>query len=189
MGTESEIRLERRRAWLPFFAALALACRTVSEVSPPPEPVTLNTSLPPIEIRYGLAVEDIELAILLAIASPSKPPVLEPGEPITDDLLPAIIGRARRARGAERPWYFAGRRPGLVFAGYDRGAVAMRVAIRYDEEIILLRIVDSRNLGQTGDYIRVGAFALLRKLDDRIRRSVLAVAQRNRYGTPLPVNR
>jgi len=65
----------------------------------------------------------------------------------------------------------------------------MRVAIRYDDEMVLLRIVESQNLGQTEDSIYVDAFTLLGDLDERIRRSVITVAQRNRYGQPIPANR
>jgi hypothetical protein len=62
----------------------------------------------------------------------------------------------------------------------------MRVAIRFDDQFVLLRIVESRNLGQTGNRIRDEALTLLADLDRRIRRAVLVVAQRNRYGAPIP---
>jgi len=175
-------------AWL-FVATVAFACRGGPPPTPPPAVLALNAGLPPIDVRYGLDVKDVELGILLGIANPSPAPTLDPGQAIGDDLLPAVLAGATRARGPDRPWFYTGRDPGLVFAGYERGDVGMRVAIRYDDEMILLRIVESRNLGQTGDFISESAFALLGDLDDRIRRSVLAVAQRNRYGHPIPPKR
>ena len=177
-----------RAPWL-FLAILIFACRSVPPPSPPPVAIALNTGLPPINVRYGMPVEDVELGILLAIASPSSPPALPPGEAISDALLPTVLAGATSPRGPDRPWYFAGRSPGLVFAGYERDDITMRVAIRYDDEMVLLRIVESQNLGQTEDSIYEDAFTLLGDLDERIRRSVITVAQRNRYGQPIPANR
>jgi hypothetical protein len=178
------------RAWttLLALAAAALAC------SPPPQPpiapvlsaerVALNTSLPPIDVRYGIHANDVELAILLAVGRPSQPPVLDPGQEITGELLSAIVG----ARGKGAPWRFESRKPGLVFADYERGRVGMRVAIKFDDQLVMLRILDSRNLGQTEDHINAGALTLLAELQGRIQRSVIAVAQRNRYGAPIPAD-
>jgi hypothetical protein len=153
-----------------------------------PKGVALNTSLPPIDVRYGIDENDIELGILLAIARRTQPPQIRPGQAITDAMLPRIVGPATSAPAAAHAWHFDGRRPGLVFAGYQERAVKMRVAIRYDKQMVLLRIIESQNLGQTEDHIDARALTLLGDLDRRIRRSVIAIAQRNRYGSPLPAN-
>jgi len=166
-------------------AVAALVWVSVPEVATP-EPRVLNTSPAPIDLRYGLEVEDVELAILLAIADPLEPPVLEPEQEITDELLPKILGGRRGLRRAGNPWSFESRESGGIFAGYERGSVYMRVAIRFDDRLVMLRIVASRNLGQSGGRIRDEAFTLLAELDRRIRRTVLVVAQRNRYGAPIP---
>jgi hypothetical protein len=158
--------------------------------APPPADLRVpNTSLPPIDIQYDLAIDDVELAILLAVARPAKPPALAPGAKITDGVLAAVVGDGVRPGSSGSPWHFASRQPGLVFAGYQEGDVSMRVAIRYDDEIVMLRIVESRNLDQTDDVIHADAFTRLGTLDQRIRRTVLAVAQRNVYGTPIPRDR
>lgn len=151
--------------------------------------LVLNTSPPPIGVRYRLAASDIELAILLAIANPTQVPALEPGQEITDNVLPAVLGGSPRARRAEHPWSFSKREPGLIHAVYDRGELHMLVAITFDEQLVMLRIVDSRNLGQIGDRIHPSAFTHLTDLEDRIRRNIEAVAQRNWYGTPVPASR
>jgi hypothetical protein len=166
-------------------AAAALVRVGVPEVATP-QPRLLNTSPPPIDLRYGLEVEDVELAILLAIADPLEPPALKPEQEITDELLQEILCERRGIRRAGNPWSFEGREPGLLFASYERGSVYMRVAIRFDDRLVMLRIVASRNLGQSGDRIRNEAFTLLAELDRRIRRTVLLVAQRNEYGAPIP---
>jgi hypothetical protein len=146
---------------------------------------TLNTSLQPIDVRYGIDAPDIELAILLAIAAPERTPTLEPGQKISDDLLKRIVGRSG-VRRAGNTWAFTGRQPGLVFAEHEHEETWMRVAVKYDTQMVLLRIIDSRGLGQAGNRIQERALTHLGELDGRIRQTVILVAQRNRYGTPVP---
>jgi hypothetical protein len=169
---------------------VALGCRT--PVVPPdvsaPDSSTLNTSLQPIDVRYGLDVNDVELAILLAVANPPDPPALAAGQTITDDVLAKIVGTSPGIRRPNHPWTFESRQPGLVYAGYEREPVSMRVAIRFDDQLVMLRIVESRNLGQNGDFIRGEAFDRLSELDERIREIVITVAQRNQYGVPVPAS-
>lgn len=166
------------------------AAAAASTCGPPPPPSgvahRLNSSLPAIDVLYDLAASDVELAVLLGIAAPRHPPALEPGAELSDAAVAAVVGDATRAGGSGDPWYYDGREPGIVYAGYANGDVAMRVAIRFDEDIVLLRILSSRNLEQTESTIRVDAFTRLATLDERIRRTILSVAQRNRYGTPIP---
>ena len=184
----------RARATATLLAGFALACSTACVSSPPaspsvsssPETPTLNTSLQPIDVRYGIHARDIEFAILLAIAAPERPPVLEPGQEISADLLARIVGRRAGTRRAGNPWAFAGRKPGLVFAEYEHDPIWMRVAVKYDDQMVMLRIVDSRGLGQTDDHIQARALTHLAELDRRIRQTVIKIAQRNRYGTPVP---
>jgi hypothetical protein len=173
------------KATVIVLAACVLACQT-PPVSTPPQTATLNTSLQPIDVRYGIAARDIELAILLAIAVPERTPALEPGQAISDDLLTEIIGGRPGQRRADNPWFFTSRKPGLVFAEHEHEGTWMRVAIKYDEQLVLLRIVESRGLGQAGDRIEARALTHLAELDGRIRQTVIKVAQRNRYGTPVP---
>jgi len=177
-----------RVAWL-VIAAIVLACRSAPLADAPPDALVLNSGLSPIDVRYGLDVDDVELGILLAVANPPDPPALEPGETITDEVLSRILAGGANESRPEHPWYFVGRASGLVRAGYKRGTVSMRVAIKYDDAMVLLRIVESRNLGQTDTHIRAEALALLDDLDDRIRESIIEVAQRNQYGQPIPANR
>lgn len=172
---------------------LALACGGAPDGQLPevgsPEAITLNSGLQPIDVRYGLDVDDIELAILLAVVNPPETPDLAPGQTITDDVLKKIVGKPSGARRKGHPWTFESRKPGLVFAGYELGSVSMRVAIRFDDQLVMLRIVDSRNLGQNGDHIRGEALTLLGELRSRIEATVITVAQRNRYGVPVPASR
>jgi hypothetical protein len=178
-------RATRSNAAAILLAICALACG-LPPVSSSPETPTLNTSLQPIDVRYGIHARDIELAILLAIAAPERTPALAPGQKISDDLLTKIVGGAPGVRRAGNPWTFASRKPGLIFAEHEHERTWMRVAVKYDEQMVLLRIVESRGLGQAGDRIQARALTHLAELDGRIRQTVIKVAQRNRYGTPFP---
>ena len=175
----------RTKAAAILLAAVALACGH-PPVSSSPETPTLNTSLQPIDVRYGIGAQDIELAILLAIAAPERTPALAPGQKISDELLMQIVGGRPGLRRAGNSWAFASRKPGLVFAEYEREQIWMRVAVKYDTQMVLLRIVESRGLGQAGNRIQARALTHLAELDGRIRQTVIKVAQRNRYGTPVP---
>jgi hypothetical protein len=190
-GSVSSGSAIRRRKFLETTAAIALAalafaCTGPPPVSMPPTTPTLNTSLQPIDVRYGIHARDIELAILLAIAAPEGTPALDPGQKISDALLTKIIGGPTGVRRAGNPWTYASRKPGLVFAEYEHEGVWMRVAVKYDTQMVLLRIVESRGLGQSGDRIHARALDYLGELDRRIRQTVIMVAQRNSYGTPVP---
>ena len=186
-GHQEHRRGTATKAAAILLAGFALACGLPPVASSPTTP-TLNTSLQPIDVRYGIDARDIELAILLAIAAPERTPVLEPGQKISDDLLTKIVGGRPGVRRAGNPWAFASRKPGLVFTEYEHEQTWMRVAVKYDTQMVMLRIVESRGLGQAGDRIEARALTQLAELDGRIRQTVIKVAQRNRYGTHLPAN-
>jgi len=182
---------ERRRRFIEttaaiVLAALTIACSNLPPISTSPTTATLNTSLQPIDVRYGIHARDIELAILLAIAAPESAPALAPGQEISDELLTKVIGGVPGVRHAGNPWAYTSRKPGLVFAEYERGGTWMRVAVKYDTQMVMLRIVESRGLGQSGDRIHARALTHLAELDRRIQQTVVMVAQRNTYGTPVP---
>jgi hypothetical protein len=155
---------------------------------PNPSRLILNSSPQPIGVLYRLAPSDVELAILLAIGNPPEVPALKPGQAITDDVLPVVLGGSPQFKRPMYPWSFVKREPGLIHTAYERGSVQMLVAITFDEQLVMLSIVESQNLGQQGDRIRPEAFTYLADLDDRIRANVEAIAQRNWYGTPVPAS-
>jgi len=187
------VRMQSSQRWilrgfsLSLVALIAIACQTGRHVattgSVRADELVLNTSPPPIGNRYRMSPSDIELAILLAIGTPREVPSLKPGQPITDDVLPVVLGH-----GTSGPWTYAGREPGVIYADFAQSRVALHVAIMFDSDLVMLHIENSRNLGQLGDRIRQSAFTYLAPLEHRIRMNIEAVAQRNWYGTPVPAN-
>jgi hypothetical protein len=142
-----------------------------------------NSSPPPINVPPSLAANDVELAILIAIADPPEPPKLSPGQQITDKILDAIVGSYDSLSNPDQPWYFEDREPGAIFAGFQEDEFYIRVRVAFDTENVSLAIVESRNLDQTETRIHRGAFVRLQTLEGRIRRGLGKVAHRNIYGT------
>jgi hypothetical protein len=145
-----------------------VACSTVRNVSPPP-----------IAVPNKLTENDVELAILLAIADRAVSPKLTPGEKVTDSLLSAVNDPASNsARRQKESWYFEDRQPRIVYAGFQDRQFYMRVAVRYDARNVNMEIVDSRGLKQSEDKIHKRAFVWLRQLEQRVRRALGTLASR-----------
>jgi hypothetical protein len=164
------------RAMLAVSAALALAaCKSVPYADPAPIPVPA-----------GLEANEVEFAILLAIADPPDPPRLSPGQRITDHVLDAVIWSYDSVEEPRtEPWYFEAREPSAIVAGYQHGPLYMRVRVKYDTKSVSLSIVESRNFDQTETRIHRGAFSRLQVLENRIRRSLGRMARRTSFGGPV----
>jgi hypothetical protein len=150
-----------------FFICL-VACTTVQNVSPPP-----------ISVPTKLTANDVELAVLMAIADRVAPPKLAPGEKVTDSVLSSVIDPASNtARRQKESWYFEDRQPGVVYAGFQERQYYMRVAVRYDAHNVTMQIVESRGLKQSADRIHKTAFVWLDQLEQRVRRALDTLASR-----------
>ena len=145
-----------------------VACTTVQNVSPPP-----------ISVPSKLTENDVELAILMAIADRAAPPKLAPGEKVTDNVLSSVIDPASNtARRQKEAWYFEDRQPGVVYAGFQERRFYMRVAVRYNAHNVTMEILDSRGLKQSEDRIHKRAFVWLQQLEQRVRRALGTLASR-----------
>ncbi len=160
---------------LAVLSLFLACCSTVPNVSPPP-----------IAVPSGLTENDVELAVLMAVADRPAPATLTPGQQITDNVLSAVIGRYDSVRAPRQYWYFEAREPSVVYAGFQSGQVYMRVAVRYDARYVTMTIVESRNLKQDESSIHKGAFAYLQQLEGRVRRALGSIARRNLGGAQLP---
>jgi len=157
-----------QKLWAASLLMCLVACSTVQNVSPPP-----------ISVPSKLTQNDVELAILMAIADRTAPPKLAPGEKVTDGVLSAVIDPASNtARRQKESWYFEDRQPGKVYAGFQDRRFYMRVAVRYDARNVTMEIVDSRGLKQSEDRIHKRAFVWLQQLEQRVRRALGTLTSR-----------
>ena len=124
-----------------------------------------------------LTENDVELAILMAIADRAVSPKLTPGEKVTDSFLSAVKDPAS-ARRQKESWYFEDREPRIVYAGFQDRQFYMRVAVHYDARNVTMEIIDSRGLKQSEDKIHKRAFVWLRQLEQRVRRALGTLASR-----------
>lgn len=156
---------------LPVCLALFIgACNTVPNQSPPP-----------ISVPSGLNANAVELAVLMAVVDAKGPPQLTVGQQITDNVLSAVLGGygSLQRRNA---WYYEGREPGVVYAGFQHRGHYMKVAVGYSAQDVRLAIVESRNLKQSDSRIHKTAMKYLQSLEDRLRRSLGMVAQQQLLG-------
>jgi hypothetical protein len=151
--------------WLVgLLAVFVVGCSTVE-----------NRPTQPIPVPSGLNANQVQLAILMAITE--EPPAdLTPGAEITDSVLSAVI-RGYRSVHDRHTWYFEDRKPGVIYAGYQRRKWYMRVAVRYSTNDVTLLVEDSRNLKQSAGRIHKRAIAELQSLENRLRRTLGQVAQ------------
>lgn len=169
-----------RNTGLAILSLFLASCMTIPNVSPPP-----------IEVPHGLNENDVELAVVMAVAARPAPPNLTPGQQITDNVLSTVI-RARidpryRGVGERGPmWYFEDRGPRVVYAGFQYRELYMRVAVRYDASKVTMTIVESRNLKQDESSIHKRAFAYLQGFENRVRRALGDLASRNLGADQLP---
>jgi hypothetical protein len=168
----TKAKVDRRLMHYKLLAASLLmclvACSTVRNVSPPP-----------IAVPNKLTENDVELAILMAIADRAVSPKLTAGEKVTDSHLSMVNDPASNsARRQKESWYFEDRQPRIVYAGFQDRQFYMRVAVRYDARNVNMEIVDSRGLKQSEDKIHKRAFVWLRQLEQRVRRALGTLASR-----------
>ena len=157
-----------RTMWLfiALIAAIMGGCMTVPNISPSP-----------IMVPQGLNENDVELAIVLAIADIPPPAYLTPGQPISAKTLDEILNQ--KVDSSRQYYFFEDRADGVVYSGFQYRTYYMRVAVHYDSEKVRLEITDSRNLEQHDNYIHKKAFEWLVILETRIRRALAQVARRN----------
>jgi len=149
-----------------IFYILLVGCTTTKNISHPP------TLIPP-----TLSKEEAESAIILSLKD--APTVKEQGAgiEITNKVLRTVLGDAYSRR---QYWYYEGRGRDTVYAGFHYKNFYMRIEIQYTDTEITFKIVDSRNLKQSGNYIHKKALVWLSRLE-RIVRSYLGKIDRVKY--------
>jgi hypothetical protein len=146
--------------------ALVLGCRTV-RIQP----------RPPIAVPSELTLEQVELAILAAVANESPAVAITPGsEGSVARIEAAKIGALRSQKPAGDGWFPESIEPDAIVATFQKAHFSLRVRIRYTQYEVITEILDSRHLKQSRSAIHFRAIEWLEELETRIRRSLGALA-------------
>jgi len=141
---------------------LLVGCTTTRNISPPP---TL--------IPTALSKEEVASVILFSLRD--APVIRE--QTVENKTTNRILGMVDRvldsALGNNRfrqYWRYEGRMgKDTIYAGFHYKNFYMRTEIKYNETEITFKIVDSRNLKQSGDYIHKNALVWLSRLERNVR--------------------
>jgi hypothetical protein len=160
---------------LAAIALSLLSCRTEPLSDPGPIPVP-----------SGLSSSQVGTTILLELAGQPIPRSLPVGAEIADRVLEARLPGYESISRRRRGWYAESAESGLIHAGFTNRAHYMRVAIRFDETTVTLRLVESENLNQAKGRIHQNALRWIDQLAVRIRRALGEVAASRALGESTP---
>lgn len=146
--------VDEMKKLLLLLAVLNLsACTTTENISPAS-----------IAIPASLSMSEAEFAIMLTLKG--APKVSNIAIAITDKILAGVFGVRKQY------WFYEGRGQNLVNAGFHYRNFYMRVEISYNEKDVNFKIVDSRNLKQSGNSIHKKALVWLSHLELDVRETL-----------------
>jgi len=137
-----------------------------------------TTTIPtfdPIPVPPGLIAEQVEVAILAALANTPVPKELSDGTAIADRAMAAFFGPGRYQTiqsSQSQEWFPESRQPGRIIAGKSIRSHYLQVRLDFDTSNIRPSISGSRNLKQSDKSIHTNAIEWTHQLEDRIRRTV-----------------
>lgn len=146
-----------------MLALLTVGCTSTRNVSPTPTPVPEILTVGDVEMAIMGALKNAPVQSLELDAPQSD---LSPGMELANKIVDVVLQSGNVHRN---PWFYEGRREGVVFIGYQHRNYYMRVEAKYDENEIVYSIVDSRNLDQTKYRIHENALVWLSRLDITVR--------------------
>ena len=137
------------------------ACTTTKNISPPP---TL--------IPGALSNEEVEFAIMLAVKDAPRTKYSNEGMKMADDILAYALGRGYTKK---KYWSYEGRGKNIIYAGFNYRSYYLRAEVRYNENNVNFKIVDSRNMKQDEKNIHKNALVWLGYLERDIRATLGAI--------------
>ena len=142
--------------------AFTLGCKTV--------PIEQRAS---IAVPAGLNANDVEVVVLYELANQNVPANLKPGERIANNAMKALFFPFYQSVSDRKAgWYPESIEQGVVYAGFEKGRYYLRVAIEYTDSVVQTRLIESKNLSQTGWRIHKSAVVWIDQLEMRIRRAL-----------------
>lgn len=137
-----------------------------------------TTTIPtfePIPVPPGLTGEQVEVAILAALANTPVPKELSEGAALADRAMAVFFGPGRYQTiqsSRSQEWFPESRQPGRIIAGKSIRSHYLQVRLDFDTSSIRPSISGSRNLKQSEKDIHINAIEWTHQLEDRIRRAV-----------------
>ena len=153
---------------LMLVTMIGFGCSTV-----PKDSIPMHIGIP-----SGFATQQIEFAILAALASDPPTEGLTPEVEITDREFDEWFGWQYQMAQSDGRWVLESRRPGVIMAGFQRGPHYLRIAIFHAADEIRFAFDDSREMRESESYIHGNAVRWIEELDIRIRRSLRYLAGR-----------
>lgn len=129
-------------------------------------------TLPVIKVPPGLSVQQVELAILSGILNQRPPESYDPRSDMPDDEFQQLVWKHYLQSASARSWFPESRSPGVIEAAVNARSHYLRVALAYDTTSIRMKILESRNLRQSGGRIHKRAVVWLDHLEEHIRREL-----------------
>lgn len=145
-----------------------------------------TTAIPtfdPLPVPAGLTLDQVEVAILAALANTPVPRELSDGAAIADRAMAAFFGPLRYQSvqaSHNQEWYPESRQPGTIVAGLNVRSHYLQVRLDLSVTSIRTSITGSRGLKQSETQIHTNALEWVHRLEDRIRRSLGIMSA---YGT------
>ena len=137
---------------------IVLGCRTV--------PIQERAA---IRVPSGLTPEQVELAIVYALAQP-PPGTLElkhQASKVTAEILATLFGA-----DDDKGWFVEAREPGVVYAGYRQDSHYLSTAIPYNTTMLRVEILRSDNLDQSDTRIHKAVYVWITDLEVKIRQAL-----------------
>jgi hypothetical protein len=124
-----------------------------------------------IHVPPGLRLDQVEVALVAALANYQIVPGLDPRMLTAENAMNSLYGFTGSASKQNR-WVPESRAQSTMVAGYRWRSHYLQIVMKYDQANVQLYIGDSRNLRQSGDTIHKGAIVRIRDLGRRIERSL-----------------
>lgn len=148
---------------------LAAGCRTAALPTPAG-----------IRVPRGLSAQNVEIAILAALAGRRTPGTYDAGTPMDPDEHEELVTSYLLTMSG-RAWVVESRESDRIEAVLSRpGRYHLRVEVSYDDERVEVALLDSHGLGQTERHIHKNAVKWIRTLERRIQTNLGDLAHRRR---------
>lgn len=110
-------------------------------------------------IPESLSKQEVQVAIMIALRESPRKKQPNAGMEMADNILSEVLGHNYGRR--KQYWFYEGRAEDIIYAGFNHKSFYIRAEINYGGDFIKYRLLESRNLKQSGNSIHKNAIAWL----------------------------